>query len=161
MKFNEEAVKNNVIIPFLHKIGLSPAELDFEKNFTIQLGRGVYNIKGERAKEANGRLDILCKSDGKHLFVIELKAEGIELTDEDKKQGLSYARLLDPMAPYVLLSNGDKSILYETISGKRVEALNQDYFIDGFIPNLDEELSLRFEALKNFTGYSYLNFCIR
>lgn len=162
MKFNEESVKNNVIIPFIQEIGFSPGELEFERNFTIQLGRGVYNVKGEKAKEANGRLDILCKRDGKHLFVIELKAEGFELTDEDKKQGISYARLLDPMAPYVLLSNGDKSILYETISGNKVEALNQDYFIDGFIPNLDEELSLRFEALKNFIGYSYdnlLNFC--
>ncbi|MCZ7400902.1 MAG: type I restriction enzyme HsdR N-terminal domain-containing protein [Candidatus Methanoperedens sp.] len=162
MKFNEEAVKNNVIIPFLQQIGLGPNELEFEKNFTIQLGRGVYNVKGEKSKEANGRLDILCKRDGKNLFVIELKAEGIELTEDDKNQGISYARLLSQMAPYVLLSSGDKSILYETITGEEVETLNQDYITDGFIPTLDEELSLRFEALKNFVGYSYeniLNFC--
>ena len=122
MKFNEETVKNNVIIPFLQQIGFAPNELEFENNFKIQLGRGVYNVKGEQSKEANGRLDILCKRDGKNLFVIELKAEGIELTDDDKKQGISYARLLDPIAPYGLLSNGDESILYETITGEKVES---------------------------------------
>lgn len=163
MKFNEEMIKNNVILPMLTDIGFCEDELEFERNFFIQLGRGVYNVRNDDVAKGNGRLDILCKLGGENLFIIELKAEGIELEDKDRKQGLSYARLLEPMAPYVLVTNGSKSNLYDTISGEVVEKMDADILANGYTANLDEEICLRFEAVKHFLGYSFenlLNFCM-
>jgi predicted type IV restriction endonuclease len=96
---NEEDIKNNLVLPLLQSVGISADELRFESNFVIQLGRGVYTIKGTETKAATGRSDILCRRNGKALFLIELKAEGEELTDADRKQGLSYARLSIPWLP--------------------------------------------------------------
>lgn len=151
-----------MVLPLLRAVGISEGELEFESNFTIQLGRGVYTVKGEEVKTATGRLDILCRRDDKPLFLIELKAEGEELTDDDRKQGLSYARLLEPMAPYVIVSNARRTLIYETLKGELVSQIDVDVVSGGLAPNLESELKLRFEALRHFVGYSYdnlLNFC--
>jgi len=64
------------------------------------------------------------------------------------------------MAPYVIVTNGIQSYFYETVTGKEVE---KEYIINkGFELAIDSEISLRFQALKNFIGYSYnnlVNFC--
>ncbi|MCT2537260.1 type I restriction enzyme HsdR N-terminal domain-containing protein [Aquibacillus koreensis] len=160
MNFNEESVKNNIILPYLMSCGFTSEELSFEKKFTINLGRGSYDINGTEQKKANGRLDILCTRNNVNLFVIELKAEGIELTDKDRIQGLTYARLLEPMAPYVMLTNGKDTQIYNTYSGEELEGhLIGNWNIDG----TQQEINLRFEALKSFVGLSYtnlLNFCM-
>ncbi|MBY9002199.1 MAG: type I restriction enzyme HsdR N-terminal domain-containing protein, partial [Candidatus Heimdallarchaeota archaeon] len=111
-------------------------ELKLETSFSIQLGRGVYNFKKAQKKFIGGRLDILCKADNKNLFIIELKAENVEIDkDKDRKQGLSYARLLDPMPPYVIVTNGKTAYLYETTTGKEVD--NDFIKSNGFKPALD------------------------
>lgn len=158
MKFNEEFIKNNIVMPFISNIGFSEYELEFENTFNIQLGRGVYNVKSEQVTIASGRLDILCKIDNKNLFIIEMKAEEIEISDKDRRQALSYARLIEPMAAYAIVSNGRKTILYDTITGKEVDKVNSNVFNGDFRLELDEEISrLRFEGLKNFIGYSLNN----
>ncbi|ABW19407.1 HEAT repeat domain-containing protein [Alkaliphilus oremlandii] len=163
MSYNEEMIKNNLVLPLLKDIGLNEGEIEFETNFTIRLGRGVYNLKNEDVNTVKGRLDILCKRDGKNIFILELKAEGVSLTEDDKKQGISYARLLDQMAPYVIVTNGKKTVIYDTYTGEDIEELNKDRLIKDYIPTLDEELRIRLDALKNFIGYSYDNlrkFCV-
>lgn len=163
MWFNEEEIKNKLIVPFLISCGFDAGELQFEKKFRIYLGRGGYEIDGDLRLKATGRLDILCRRDGRNLFVIETKAQGVELTNEDRIQGLTYARLLEPMAPYVLLSNGDRTLVFDTISGMEVRTIRKEA-VEGHLafPDIQEELSLRFEALKNFVGishYNLLSFC--
>jgi hypothetical protein len=155
--FNEEQLKNTIILPLLHQIGFPGGDLGFEQSFTIQLGRGVYTVRGEPAATASGRLDILCTLDGDPLMVVELKAPSVELTDDDRRQGLSYARLLEKIAPFVLVSNGTQSILYDSYTGKTFQGA-----YDRLGPSLDEEIRLRFEGLKHFVGYScqnLLGFC--
>jgi hypothetical protein len=46
-----------------------------------------------------------------------LKGPREELTDDDRGQGISYARLVDPIAPLVLVTNGADRRLYDTITG--------------------------------------------
>ena len=157
MKFNEEAIKNNIIVPLLNEIGFDATELEFEKNFSIQLGRGVYDIKNHQTNYAAGRLDILCKQGERNIVLIELKAEGIDLTDSDRKQGLSYARLLDPIAPYVLLSNGTDSKIFESWTGKEVNGFKKNHLNQDFAFDIEEEIRLKYEALKAFIGYSKFN----
>jgi Type I restriction enzyme R protein N terminus (HSDR_N) len=149
---NEEQIKSKLILPVLAAIGIQPAELELETTFKIQLGRVTHTVHGD-ARDASGRLDILCRRNGLSLLVIELKAESKSLTEADRRQGLSYARLLEPMAPFVLLSNGSETRLYNTITGHRIDRLDQP-FSEVFELSLETEIALRFEALKLFVGLS-------
>lgn len=156
MPLNEESVKAKLVLPLLRSLGVEEDEIELETTFSIQLGRGVYAIKGGEVQRATGRLDLLCRRNGRPLFVIELKAEGEELTDTDRQQGLSYARLIEPMAPWVLLSNGRQTKIYDTVSGEPTTELDRTR-LGGLSPDLDSELTLRFEALDHFIGYSLEN----
>jgi type I site-specific restriction endonuclease len=42
----------------------------------------------------------------KPLAVLEVKRPGLELTDSDGAQGLSYARQMEPMPPLLVITNG-------------------------------------------------------
>lgn len=157
--WNEEKIKNNIILPFLFDCGFNPNELSFEDQFTIALGRGRFNVNGREQRIANGRLDILCKRDSDNLCVIEVKAEGVNLTDDDRVQGLTYARLMEPMAPFVIVTNGSKTKVFNTISGEEVE---KPYSSNWTISGIQSEIELRYEALHQFLGMSLdnlLTFC--
>lgn len=153
--WNEEEIKNNILLPYLISCGFNASELSFETTFKIALGRGRYTINGKKSAEANGRLDILCKRDQEHLCVIELKAEGINLTDDDRVQGLTYARLLEPMAPYIIITNGKETCVYNTITGDKI--LGQPDSNSWSISGLQEDIELRYEALYQFIGMSLSN----
>lgn len=159
MKMNEETLKSNVVVPLLQSIGIDSEGLSFETQFSIQLGRGVYTVKGERVSLATGRSDILCSLNDKPLFIIEVKGEEQTLTDADRRQGLSYARLLDPMAPFVLLTNGHTSKLFDTYSGIEIQPFEEQALLKGYTADLTNEMRLRHEALSHFIGYSYENLC--
>lgn len=51
-------------------------------------------------------------------MVLELKRQGEKLDNEDRLQGLSYARLLAERPPLVVVSNGDNSIILEAHTGE-------------------------------------------
>lgn len=63
-------------------------------------------------------LDILVELNGEPLAILELKRAGEKLTASDAAQALSYARLMQPMAPLVALTNGAQTALFETYTGK-------------------------------------------
>lgn len=52
------------------------------------------------------------------LCVFELKRQGLALTAEDEAQGLSYANLLQPRFPLVVITNGDETRFLESHNGK-------------------------------------------
>lgn len=89
-------------------------EVEHQTRFSVKLGHKIVEIKGNYL---TGRSDILVRRKGVPLAVFELKRPGISLTDDDVRQGLSYARLVEPMAPFVVVSNGDETHIYETLSG--------------------------------------------
>lgn len=153
--WNEEEIKNNIVVPFLVDCGFHPSELSYETKFKIALGRGRFDINGRECAEANGRLDILCKRDNEHLCVIELKAEGVELSDDDRIQGLTYARLLEPMAPFVIVTNGKDTKVYSSITG--IEVNRKPDKNSWTISGVKEEIEIRFEALYQFFGMSIEN----
>ena len=95
-------------------------------------------------------------NNGDNLFICELKAPGVELTLEDADQGISYARLLDQIAPFVIVSNTRETKLYDTITKKEIirEANESDFWNNGMQLSTQEDLNIRFEALQKFLGYS-------
>ena len=85
--------------------------------FSFKFGRQTLVVDSGKSR-AEARLDILLEKDGKPLAVMELKRHGTQLTDDDETQGLSYARVLQPAAPLVVVTNGTDVTFIETYSGK-------------------------------------------
>ena len=104
-------------LPFL------PAQIKLEHNLHLRLGHHKIVIDGASSvKEGvSGRYDILVLFDGKPLLIAELKAPGIIVTDDDVRQGLSYARLHEPMVPLVLVTNGGTVTLRRSYDGAELE----------------------------------------
>lgn len=150
---NEEDLKNKILLPYLESLKFSPDEVFFETGFKLRFGTS------ERI--TTGRSDILCKSRGdmKNLFLIEVKAEHVNIHDRKHiEQGWSYARLVNPIAPFVLITNGKDTLVIDTITTKDISGSDisdaSDFWRNGCTLAAKEEIELRYEALKNFIGYS-------
>ena len=142
---NEEDIRGKILLPYLQDLGFNISEIFLEHTFSIRLGK---------RKHVTGRSDILCKRNGKNLFVIELKNDSIEITENDIDQGISYARLLlDNIAPFTIVSNGRQTRIFDSITRKELTGnisgqsafLKNDYNLSA-----DEDIRIRYEALKNF-----------
>lgn len=138
---NEETVKNRYLNPFLQRLGFDLSELSFEDRFTVRIGRKTLG-----PSTATGILDMLVKRREQNLFLVEAKRQGEELTTDDRDQGISYASLLRPIAPYVLLTNGDDFRLYSTLSKKEVSG-------DEISPGSDFTIALPQALVEEATSY--------
>ncbi len=96
-------------------------EIQHQVRFKFQVGRAMVGIDGARDWVKEGRADIVLNHKGSPLAVLELKRKGLGLQDEDRLQGLSYARMLDPIAPLVIVSNGEVTKKYSTYNGREWE----------------------------------------
>ncbi|MGH6908682.1 MAG: hypothetical protein ACREEG_00730 [Phenylobacterium sp.] len=89
-----------------------------EHIFKVKVGRSTYEVDAAKEFKATGRADIILNHGGRALAVLELKKPGAALTDEDGRQGLSYARLLDPMPPMVVVAAGKNLRFIDTYTGE-------------------------------------------
>ena len=114
---NEEEVKLHIVLPWLQNVGLAPDDLSFETSFSLRIGTNTVVVGARRRKEIQrARLDILVRRGGKNLLVIEVKEASLPLSDDDRDQAISYARLLHPVAPLALVTNGTNFHLYDAYS---------------------------------------------
>jgi len=109
------------IFPTLGKLKISHQDI-----FTLHFGHKSITVNGKENDKAFGRYDVLIKIDERPVILFELKRPGKDLLDEDREQGISYARLLDPMPPLVVISNGEKTEFYTTYDKKLWVAENKD-----------------------------------
>ncbi len=151
----EQEVIIGVVLPFLESIGFGRHEIKAERSFSLRLGHYVYRVDTEeQVQRAAPRLDILLTRNGKNLFVVEVKRNGLPLTDEDRDQAISYARVVHPIAPFVILTNGKATQLFETLS--RREVLSSDFVVkDDY--KLSITLEQEYDFFDNFVGYSAEN----
>jgi hypothetical protein len=159
----EEDLRSRILLPYLVALGLDANQIRLEQSFKLQLGRTAVEIgRGVSRTQVGGRLDVLVtNSEGENLFVVELKGDEETLTQADRDQGVSYARLLDQIAPFVLLTNGKETHIYDTVTKQR---LNDSEFPQqsGFWRNGRallgvDDIRIRYEALRHFLGYSVEN----
>jgi len=92
-------------------------DLEHQTHFSVRLGHSTVRVDGRSAETLSGRADILISHNKKPLAILELKREDIKLTNDDIQQGLSYAKLTNPMTPLVIVSNGKELRIYDTYSG--------------------------------------------
>jgi len=103
----EENVKINIVLSYLNSLGFKEDELSFENSFYLYLGRSVYKVDTlEQRQKAQPRLDILVTRNNVNLFVIEVKSDLITITKEEIEQATSYAKLVHPVAPFTIITNG-------------------------------------------------------
>jgi len=150
---NEEDIKIKLILPYLKDLGFDESEISFEDSFSITLGR--------QKKIIGGRSDILCKRNGQNLFLIELKKDSLLITQKDINQGISYARLLDNIAPFTIISNGKETKVYDSITKKDLTDTNisehSEFWKNDCTLSINEDLRIRYSALKNFVSFSEVN----
>ena len=96
---------------------IPPGSIRHQRRFSIRLGHKDLQVDGNAGEVAFGRLDILLVYQDRPLAVLELKRPGLALSDDDRRQGLSYARLLEPMAPLTIVSNGAQTQVFQTYDG--------------------------------------------
>ncbi|MGA6840607.1 hypothetical protein [Priestia megaterium] len=98
------------IFPQIYNIRLT-----HQLSFTVKFGHHKIKIGKGVQSSSRGRLDILVQYDKVNLAILELKRPGKPLTDEDRDQGISYARLMSQMPPIVVISNGKETSFFRTI----------------------------------------------
>lgn len=158
MVLNEETVKNKIVIPYFRKLGFEDKEIDYEIGFEIQLGLSKQYISKTIEERKRGYLDLLIKRGDQPILVIETKSPEHTLTDRDRDQAISYARHLDKIAPFSIVSNGIDTKIYDTITRECLDGtdLKKSSFVkNGYSISLNEEL--RYEALKYLFSYNYNN----
>jgi hypothetical protein len=96
---------------------LGPEAISHQTKFSFTFGRARVEVDGLTASRHLARTDILLKHGANSLAVLELKRPGQPLTPPDVSQGLSYARILHPRPPLVVVTNGMDTKIYETHSG--------------------------------------------
>ena len=144
-----------IVMPYLRSAGIAAGQVRAQRSFSLQLGRGILPIDADRPV-ARGRLDyLIVRDDGRPLFVVEVKAPGLTLTDGDRDQGISYARLVHPIAPVVVLTNGRETRLFDSFTkepigdGEIEQRINRPHLLAA-----EDDLRARYEALQCFLGYS-------
>jgi len=157
---NEEELKVRFLVPLLERLGIHRDDLHLEESFRFKAGRStLVEVVASALQEKRPRLDMLVTRGGRNLFVIEAKAPSSKLTDEDGLQAISYARLVHPIAPYALVTNGRDTCLYDTNTRSTISP--PDVRLDGGfeikLPSSDD-----FDALDCFlrlTPENLMRFC--
>jgi len=102
--------------------------VEHQKSFSIKFGHHNVDVdlKAPSTYPSRAILDILLTIGGKNIILLELKKESLALTDDDVSQGISYARLVHPMPPLTLISNGTDNQFYNTYTKEKIEATSVD-----------------------------------
>ena len=97
---------------------LDDEDIKHQTTFSVKLGHGSKEIKNVNLE---GRSDIIVFKGTQPLFVCELKAPAVELSDDDAQQGLSYAKLHSPIVPIVVVTNTNEVRIYDTYTESLID----------------------------------------
>jgi len=149
---SEEDIRGKLLLPYLNDLGLELSDISLEDSFKIRLGKTLHKT---------GRSDILCRKYEKNLFVVEVKNESVKIEQKDIDQGISYARLLDQVAPFTIVTNGSNTRIFDTISKKELTGCsiseNSSFWQNEYTLSNDDEIRIRIEALSKFVSLSPQN----
>lgn len=161
---NEEEIKFHVVKPFLDDLGISPEGISLEHSFKVPIGRFTHEvIWKEEIKRP--RYDILVKVNGKNYFMIEVKTESHEIIDADIFQAKCYAKLVDPPAPFAVVTNGTSTRIFDSLSGEELtnKKIEDSKFVKNrFVISVDDEIrqhalsllyTLNYDNLMTFCNY--------
>jgi len=115
--YSELDVQTKVVVPSLAAAGYRDATRDIKISYqhpiTAQQGRETRKIFADVVVHVNGR----------PVIVVDSKSPRQYLSDNDREQVISYARLLGDIAPYAALCNGHAWRVYDSISKQQLVRL--------------------------------------
>lgn len=115
--YSESDVQTKVVVPYLASAGYRDATRDisisYNQPITAQQGRDTRTIFADVVVQVNGR----------SVIVVDSKSPRQYLTDNDREQVISYARLLKDIAPYAALCNGHSWRVYDSVSKQQLVRL--------------------------------------
>jgi hypothetical protein len=169
---SEDDVRTKIVAPWLRDHGFSMDNISIEFSFSIRLGKSISiiengtvrrNSSADRTGSSNStfspRADVLVRDgEGRNLFVVEVKGPDEPLDEDARDQGISYARLLlnGNIAPFVLLTNGVDSQVFDSITKQRVDGQELKVRAYTFVVGADD-LALKAEALESLISLSSAN----
>lgn len=126
----------------------SRSDIKCQGSFSLKFGRHNVIVDGKNpSKYANRAIfDLLIYINDEPLILLELKRPGLALTDEDIKQGISYARLTEKITPITIISNGTDHLLYDTLKNEPFEASVID---SAFLDTIKKDLTIAGSKLKD------------
>lgn len=101
-------------------------EITLQKSFTLRFGHHNILVDNKQRSKAMGRLDLLISINEKPVAIFEFKKPSIQLTSKDVEQGISYARLTNPITPLTIVSNGVTTELYNTYTAEKLSVATID-----------------------------------
>lgn len=107
------------VVKYFQELGFGLDEIRTETSFTFQLGHNTLIVEGQSVSQRDrvtGRSDMLLTQNGRPIAIVETKSPGHSLNEKDALQALSYARLLQEMAPYAIVTNGRDTRVYDTFA---------------------------------------------
>lgn len=159
---SETDIREKIIAPWLNAVGITPDKVKMEHSFNIRLGHGIYEINSQKQRNhTSGRADYLIKGiDDINLFVLEAKKFGADLTEEDRNQVISYARLVEEgnIPPFAILTNGTQTLIYDVLTKCELDLAdfaNHTNIKSGFIIKCG--IDLKTEALHYLISLSSEN----
>ncbi|MED4002241.1 type I restriction enzyme HsdR N-terminal domain-containing protein [Priestia aryabhattai] len=159
MYLNEEQVKNSILVPYLKQLGFTADEIIYEKNLKIMIPRkGTIDLDNKIKKNVFADIIVQRKLGDvyENIFLVEVKRSGRKINQIDIEQGICYARLLEQMPPFVVITNGMETKVFETISQLEIRDLKEsEYYSSGNQVTIGEDL--RREALRSFINMDSSN----
>lgn len=132
------------VFPTFNTVGIQ-----HQRTFSVNFGHHIVTVdlKDPGKYATRSIFDILLTVDDRPIILLELKRQGHALTEKDREQGLSYARLIHPMPPLTLISNGEINEFYNTYSKALIDVETVDI---GFLQNLiDNSFAIALNDFKD------------
>jgi hypothetical protein len=152
---SEEDVRIRVAQYFV-ELGFEPDEMRFEDSFRITLGRNTLVVTkgGDYIDSLTGRSDMLLTHAGRPFAIVETKRPDHTITDDDRDQAISYARLLQEIAPLAFVTNGLELRAYDVYTTRRLEeSLGESVWQQKATPDIEEDF--RHEAARKLIGLNF------
>ena len=142
-------VRKKYLLPKLYKLGYEIEEIEFDYQQLVSKGRRKINISAA----------VVIKLADQVAMVIAVRSGAEDLTAHLKEQIISYAQLLSPAAPVIVLTNGLEDEIYHSYEEKELTSIPHKQKL---VKLLDDKSDLRSELKKEardniFTSISLWN----
>ena len=141
--FTEEDVKIKFLLPYLREHGYDEKCIDYEVTVEVQEGRKRKKIFADAVVYSSAKRTA-------PLLLCETKHPNEPLSKAVREQAISYARLLESIAPLVLITNGSQTQVFHALSKKRIGQLPNRSELDKdilkFVLSREQREALRREA---------------
>jgi len=139
----EEDVRVKFLVPYLRDRGYNEKCIDYEVAVEVQEGRKRKKIFADAVVYSNAKRTA-------PLLLCETKHPKEPLSKSAREQAISYARLLETIAPLVLVTNGVQTQVFHSLSKTRLPELPQRSELDRdilkFVLSDEQREALRREA---------------